>query len=183
MPNYLLGGLDPFIGARRRSRRGGGGGGGRTANFDAATARANRVASYVRPDVPGVPARDAAMIPAGFPAFAFVAGTGTSPVTQQMNVMTAFRGQRLTAVVIRNGASAALTAPMMQFFNVGMKPILASGTPVPLEVFTQNTFDTNMLLPPTIPGVLYTLSLALTSALVGTDSITCIVGVLGSAVL
>jgi hypothetical protein len=184
MSDFLLGGLSPFIGARRGASRGRGGRRSAAgAAFDAATARANRVAQYVRPDVPGTPARDAAMIPAGFPVFSFVAATGTTPVTQQMNVLTPFRGQRLTAIVIRNGTSAQLTAPVMQFFNVGMKPILASGTPVPLEVFTQGTYDTNMLLPPTVPGVIYTMSLSLTAALTSTDTITCIVGILGSAVL
>jgi hypothetical protein len=190
--NYL-GALDPYIGdigARRRApmRRGGGyaraparsAAQNRTA---AAYARSNRVASYVQPDVPGSPARDAALIPGGFPPFAFVAGTGTAIVTQQMNVMCPFRGQRLTVLVLRSGASALVTAPMAVVFQVGMRPVLASGTAVPIEVFGQQAFDTNVLLPPTTPGVPYTLGLALTTALAGTDTLTCIVGVVGSAVV
>ena len=196
MPDFL-GALDDYvgdIGVRRRgggmrARRGGRGGGmslmrpPSSKSFAAPSARANRVAEMVRPDLPGAPARDAALLPAGFPVFSFVLATGTNIVTQQMNVLTAFRGQRLVATVIRNGTSAALTAPIIQIFNVGMKPVLATGLGVPLEIFAQNAFDTNLLLPPTQPGVTYILGISLSAALTTTDSITCIVGLLGSAVL
>jgi hypothetical protein len=149
----------------------------------AAMERANRVASIVRPDIAGTPARDAALLPAGFPIFSFALANGTNAITQTMNIQTPFRGQRLTALVIRNGTSATTTAPLMQFFLVGQKPIITAANPVPLEVFNQNSFDTNLLLPPTMPGVIYQLSLSLTAALTTTDTVTCIVGLLGSAVL
>lgn len=187
MPDYLAG-LDTYIGdigrARRsrrrvRSRRGYGG----SPSFNAASWRANRVASLVRPDLPGAPARDGALLPAGWPIFSFALATGTNIVTQQMNPQTAFRGQRLVAQVIRSGTSAQTTAPLIQIFVVGMKPILATGTAVPLEIFAQNAFDTNVLLPPTVPGVTYTLGISLSAALTTTDTITCVVGLLGSAVL
>lgn len=187
MPNYLAG-LDTYIGdIGRRSRRSRAGYrqsyGGGSPSFQAASARANRVAALVRPDLAGAPARDGALLPAGFPTFSFALATGTNIVTQQMNVQTAFRGQRLVCQVIRNGTSAALTAPLMQIFNVGMKPILATGTAVPLEIFAQNAFDTNLLLPPTVPGVTYTLGISLSAALTTTDTILVAVGILGSAVL
>jgi hypothetical protein len=185
MPDYLEG-LDTFVGDIGRTRRRGRRSPQRyrgSASFNAAAMRANRVAAYVRPDLAGAPARDAAMLPAGWPTFGFALATGTNIVTQQMNVQTAFRGQRLVATVIRNGTSAALTAPIMQIFIVGMKPILASGTGVPLEIFAQNAFDTNVLLPPTIPGVIYTLGISLSAALTTTDTITVLVGLMGSAVL
>lgn len=190
MPDYLSG-LDSYIGdIGRRSRgarygrqRGGGGGYGGSPSMRAASARANRVAALVRPDLAGAPARDGALLPAGFPIFNFALATGTNIVTQQMNVQTAFRGQRLVAQVVRSGTSALTTAPLMQIFLVGMKPILATGTAVPLEIFSQNAFDTNVLLPPTVPGVTYTLGISLSAALTTTDTITCIVGLLGSAVL
>jgi hypothetical protein len=189
MPDYLAG-LDSYIGDIGRRSRGARYSRGRqpgryggSASFNAASARANRVAALVRPDLAGAPARDGALLPAGWPTFSFALATGTNIITQQMNVQTAFRGQRLVATVIRNGASAALTAPLMQIFTVGMKPILSSGTPVPLEIFSQNAFDTNVLLPPTVPGVIYTLGLSLSAALTTTDTITVLVGLLGSAVL
>jgi len=149
----------------------------------AASARANRVAALVRPDLAGAPARDGALLPAGWPIFSFALATGTNIVTQVMNVQTAFRGQRLVAQVVRSGTSAQTTAPLMQIFLVGMKPILATGTAVPLEIFSQNAFDTNVLLPPTVPGVNYVLGISLSAALTTTDTVTCIVGLLGSAVL
>lgn len=154
-----------------------------SASFQAASQRANAVAAMVRPDLPGAPARDAALLPAGFPIYAFALANGLNPISQTMNVLTAFRGQRLVATVIRNGTSAQVTAPLIQVFQVGMKPILATGTAVPLEIFAQNAFDTNLLLPPTMPGVTYLLNISLSAALTTTDTVTCIVGLLGSAVL
>ena len=192
MPDFL-GALDSYVGDIGVRRRGGGMRSTRSfavarrssgsPSFQAASRRANAVAAMVRPDLAGAPARDAALLPAGFPIFSFALATGTNIVTQQMNVQTAFRGQRLVATVIRNGTSAAATAPLMQIFTIGMKPILTTGSPVPLEIFSQSAFDTNLLLPPTVPGVTYTLGLSLSAALTTTDTITVLVGLLGSAVL
>jgi hypothetical protein len=197
MPDFL-GALDDYIGdigVRRRGggmrgmRRGGGGGGGfslmrrGSPSFQAASDRANQVGRMVRPDLAGAPARDAALLPAGFPIFSFALATGTNIITQQMNVLTAFRGQRLVAQVVRSGTSAQTTAPIIQIFSVGMRPVLATGVGVPLEIFAQNAFDTNLLLPPTMPGVTYILGISLSAALTTTDTVTCIVGLLGSAVL
>jgi len=181
MPDYL-GGLQTYVGDIGR-RRGGGMRRQQSALASAAYNRSNRVAGQVRPDIAGAPARDAAMLPAGFPIFSFALATGTNIVTQQMNVQTPFRGQRLVCIVVRSGTSAATTAPLMQIFTVGMRPILATGTAVPLEIFAQNAFDTNVLLPPTVPGVIYTLGISLSAALTTTDTITCVVGLLGSALL
>lgn len=193
MPNFL-GALPQFVGddydvgddmvvLGRRSMRRGIPRVPMSPGASAAAARANRVASLVRPDVPGTPARDAALLPAGFPVFSFALATGTSIISQQLNIQTPFRGQRLTAVVIRSGTSAQVTAPLISIFQVGQKPILTSPSPVPLEVFAQNAFDTNLLLPPTVPGVVYTLGIQLSAALTTTDTVTCLVGILGSAVL
>lgn len=183
MPDYL-GGLSSYVGdIGRRRRRRGGGGGGRNALANAAYQRSNRVAAFARPDIAGSPSRDAAMLPAGWPVFTFALANGTNILTQQMNVQAPFRGQRLVAIVTRNGTSALVSAPLIQIFTIGMRPVLATGTAVGLEIFAQNAFDTNMLLPPTVPGVVYTLGLSLSSALTTTDTITCIVGILGSAIL
>lgn len=149
----------------------------------AASQRANRVAEFVNPDVAGSPARDAAMLPAGWPPFAFALATGVNTVSQQMNVQTPFRGQRISATVIRNGTSANTTAPLVQFLTVGQKPIITTPNGVALEIWAQNAFDTNVLLPPTVPGVIYQLGINLAFALTTTDTITAIVGLLGSAVL
>ena len=193
MARNYLNGLDYMGDMGRRhpghgSRHGGHGGhhgGGHQVGprQSAAMSRAQSVAQFAMPDVPGAPARDGALLPAGFPAFGFVLATGINIVNGQMNVQTPFRGQRLTAIVIRNGTSAALTAPIIQTFLVGQKPIIASASPVPLEIFAQNAYDTNLVLPPTYPGVIYSLNLSLTAALTTTDTITCLVGILGSALL
>jgi len=177
-------GVDNFLGRRRRR----GAAYHRTTYHPgvrqaAAMSRANRVAELVNPDVPGAPARDAALLPAGFPLFSFTNATGLNPITQQMNVQTPFRGQRLVAQVLRSGASAALTAPLIHTLQVGMKPVITTANPVGMEIFGQNAFDVNLILPPTTPGTIYQLTLALPIALGAGDTITVIVGLLGSAVL
>jgi hypothetical protein len=184
MPNFL--GALPFglsMGARRR---GGGYGhphGPGSPMTHAATERANQAAAFVRPDIAGTPNRDAALLPAGFPVFTFVLATGTGIIQQTMNVQTPFRGQRLSAVVIRSGTSAATTAPLLGLLLVGQKPIITTANGVPLETFNQNAFDTNLLMPPTVPGVIYTMNISLTAALTTTDSVICLVAIIGSAVL
>ena len=186
MPNFL-GALPYFVGddgddymgaprSRYRPQFG-------SAMTRAASERANRAASFVRPDIQGVPQRDAALLPAAFPTFSFALATGTNIVSQTMNPQTPFRGQRLSAVVIRNGTSAATTAPLMSQFIIGQKPIITTANGVPLETFNQNAFDTNLLMPPTVPGVVYTMNINLVAALTTTDTILCLVSIIGSAVL
>jgi len=181
MPNYL-GALPYFIGA------GAGGGYGATQRYgnnlsQAALSRSNRAAAFVRPDMAGVPSRDAALLPMAFPIFTFVLATGINQISQTANPQTPFRGQRLTAVVIRSGTSALTTAPVVNQFLVGQKPIIVTGNGVPLEVFNQSAFDTNLLLPPTVPGVNYVMNISLVAALTTTDSVICLVSIIGSGLL
>jgi hypothetical protein len=184
MPDFL-GALPLFIGAgedymsgprRRRPNYG-------SEMTHAANHRANAAAQFARPDIPGAPAREGAMLPAGFPPFGFVLATGVGIINQQMNPQTPYRVQRLVAIVIRNGTSAAVTAPLIQFLQVGMKPVITTGFGVPLEIFAQTAYDTNVLFPPTVPGVIYNLNLNLSLALLTTDTLTALVGTMGSAVL
>lgn len=179
MPNFL-GALPYFIGASpsvlSRQRYGGPLG-------NAAMARANRVASFVRPDIQGVPSRDAALLPAAFPPFSFALATGVNQVNQTMNPQTPLRGQRLAAVVIRNGTSANTTAPIINQFIIGQKPIITTQNGIPVEVFTGGSFDTNLLMPPTVPGVIYSMNMSLAFALTTTDTILVIMSVIGSAIL
>jgi len=180
MANYLAGlspyslGASPFPGIRQ---------GVGNALSSIALQRSNKVASFVRPDLAGVPSRDAALLPMAFPAFSFALATGTNIITQTANPQTPFRGQRLTAVVIRNGTSAQTTAPVMSQFLIGQKPIITTANGVPLEVFNQQAFDTNLLMPPTVPGVQYTMNLNLVAALTTTDTILALVSIIGSALL
>lgn len=153
------------------------------ARYSAAHERSQAAGQFVMPDVPGAPARDGALLPMGWPIFSFALATGVNIINQQTNVQTPFRGQRLVAIVVRNGTSAATSAPLIQTLIIGQKPILVTPNGVGLEIFTQAAFDTNLVLPPTYPGVIYSLSLNLIAALTTTDTITCIVGVLGSALL
>jgi len=185
MPNFL-GGLSPYsIGAPRVGYGYGGGGPGYLSNprMQAALMRSNRMAGMVFPDVSGVPSRDGAMLPAGFPPFIFALANGTNIITQQMNPQTPFRGQRLSTNVIRNGTSALATAPLLVSFLVGQKPILTTSTSVALETFSGQTFDTNLLMPPTVPGVTYNMQVNLAQALTTTDTLQAFVAIIGSALL
>lgn len=149
----------------------------------AAHQRANEAARYVAPDMPGAPSRDGAILPAGWPPFAFALANGVNIQNQQMNVQTPFRGQRLVVIVVRNGTSAATTAPMINTLIVGQKPLIASASAIPAEMFTQTSFDTNLVFPPTYPGVIYSLNMFLTSALTTTDTVLVLPAVNGSALL
>ena len=183
MPDYL-GALPYFIGAPTATiyaNRGYPGMGNPLAM--AAQSRLNRAAGFVRPDLAGVPARDAALLPLGFPTFSFALATGTNIINQTTNPQTPFRGQRLSAVVIRNGTSAQTTAPLMSQFIIGQKPIIVTQNGVALETFNQNAFDTNLLMPPTVPGVVYSMNLNLPIALTTTDTILALVSIIGSALL
>lgn len=177
MPNYL-GALPYFIGAAARQSYSYG-----SPMTQSALVRANRAAGFVRPDLAGVPSRDAALLPMAFPPFAFALATGVGIITQTANPQTPFRGQRVSAVVIRNGTSALVSAPIVQQFLVGQKPIITTGNGVPLETFNQSAYDTNLLLPPTIPGVNYVMNINLSAALTTTDTILCLVTIIGSALL
>jgi hypothetical protein len=180
MPNYLSGALPYFVGASPYAQIQQRYGSPMTA---AALGRSNRAASFVRPDMAGVPSRDAALLPMAFPVFSFALATGTNTINQVANPQTPFRGQRLTAVVIRNGASALTTAPLMNQFIIGQKPIITTQNGVPLEIFNQAAFDTNLLMPPTVPGVSYSMSINLVATLLSTDTLLCLVGIIGSALL
>jgi hypothetical protein len=186
MPDFLgalplfIGDEGDYMGAARRSRRKPNYG---SAMTHAANYRANAAAQFARPDIPGAPARDGALLPAGFPPFAFALANGTNVINQQMNPQTPYRVQRMVTIVIRNGTSAQVTAPLIQFLQVGMKPVITTGFGVPLETFAQTAYDTNVLFPPTIPGVIYNMNVNLFAALTTTDTLTALVGTLGSGVL
>lgn len=188
----FLGALDwqvgDDIGARRRRPHHGGHGGYHGGNpsmnrYHAAQQRANMAAQFALPDVPGVPGRDAALLPAAWPVTTFALASGTNIQAQTMSPQAPFRGQRLVCVVIRNGTSAGVTAPLINYLQVGMKPIITTSNGIPAEMFTANAFDTNLLFPPTVPGVIYTLGLSLAVALTSTDTLIVLASVNGSAVL
>lgn len=180
MPNYL-GALRPFsVGAIQPRGYGLPYGNPR---YAAALQRSNMMAGLVFPDIPGTPGRDGAMLPASFAPFSFALANGTSSINQTANPQTPFRGQRLSAVVVRNGTSANTTAPLLTQFLVGQKPIVTTATGVALETFNQNAYDTNLLMPPTTPGVIYSMNVNLTTALTTTDTLLALVSIIGSALL
>lgn len=140
----------------------------------------SRARSVVTPDQPGAPSRRLGLYPAAFPTVSFALADGTATKSVQMNPQTAFKGQRIFVQVIRSGTSAALTAPLITQLQIGVTPAIITPDGIPAEAFIAGSFDTNIMLPPTEPGVLYQLSVRLPVALTTTDTILLIVGILGT---
>ena len=174
----------------RRGRRGGRGRGGQ--RFSPFAPQANRYTypaygdqgrfGQLMPDIPGVPARQGSIQPAAWPIFTFVAGTGTNTLTQTMNPQAPMRGRRPVFTIIRSGASALVTEPLITTLQVGMVPVILTPDGVPASNYVANAFDTNLLLPGTNPGVVYALSMRLPVALAGADTILVIATLQGSSI-
>lgn len=170
LPPYQMGALPPYqMGAAPRRRR--------------PMPLRDRSMGWASPYRPGVQVTDGALLPISFPSFAFVAATGTNSITQTSNPQTPFRGQRISTTVLRSGTSANSVAPLLNSLIVGPKSIILTAPGPALETFSSTAFDTNLILPPTYPGMQYLMTLALSSALAGTDSLTAIVTIIGTAVL
>jgi hypothetical protein len=183
--DIFLGALAPYeLGARRAAsgRRS------MSSVFGAVNRRSrdrlrNNAMSWASPYRPGIQVTDGALLPIAFSPFSFVAATGTNAITQVANPQTPFRGQRISAQVLRNGASALATAPVLNQLLVGPKPTVLT-TPGPaLETFSAGAFDTNLILPPTYPGMTYTMSVNVQVALAGTDTLLALVSIIGTSVL
>jgi hypothetical protein len=177
MAQNFLGGLSAFpsMGARHHHHHGHPHGHApMSPRMQQAYGRANQTAMFVAPDMPGAPARDAAILPAAWPVQVFALANGTNIVNLQTNVQTPFRGQRFVVLVIRNGTSAAVSAPLIQTLIIGQKPLITTGFPIPAEAYIAGAFDTNLVFPPTYPGVIYSQNVLLSSALTTTDTITYI---------
>lgn len=143
---------------------------------------ARRTMSAVRPDTPGTPSRSAGIFPAAWPVTTFALADGTNAKTVQMNPQTPLRGQRLVIILLRNGSSASLTTVLITTMLVGMVPIILTPDGVAADNYGPTAVDTNVILPPTQPGVLYQLTVRLPIALTTTDTITMLASVQGTAV-
>jgi len=170
LPPYALSGLPPYqLGAGRRRRAG-------------RPLRDNAM-RWASPYRPGIQATDGALLPISFAPFAFTNALGTNSITQVANPQTPFRGQRISAQVLRNGASASATAPVLQQLLVGPKPIILT-TPGPaLETFGASAYDTNLILPPTYPGMQYAMTVSLQNALAANETLTALVSIIGTSII
>lgn len=130
---------------------------------------------------PGGVAPQAGLYPVALGPFVFVAGTGVAQLTLNVNPQTNFRAQRMVTQIGRVGASAAAVSPLMYSGKVGIKDLNITGVPIPLEFFTSTGQDMNILFPQTRPGYLYQMSVGLSAALAGADTLSLYVLFLGSA--
>lgn len=164
---FRMGTLDYRIGRRRRRRHG----------------LRDGAIDFASPYRPGIQATDGALLPMSFPVFSFAAATGLNPITQTANPQTPFRGQRISAQVIRNGTTANATAPILNQLLVGQKPVILTSPGPALETFSQQAYDTNLVLPPTYPGMTYQAQVSLAAALTTTDTLLCFVSIIGTGVI
>lgn len=139
-------------------------------------------AQGIVPNMPGTPTRQEAILGSAFPLFSFTNATGTNSITQQMNPQAVMRGRRLVCTVLRNGATAAQTAPLITNLQVGMVPCILTPDGVSADSYAPNAVDTNVLLPATAPGVLYVMTMRLPVALGVGDTITVIASLQASSI-
>lgn len=166
---YRMGTLNYRMGRRRRRHRGYG--------------LRDGALGFASPYAPGVQATDGALLPMSFPVFSFAAATGLNPIINTANPQTPFRGQRISAQVIRNGTTANATAPILNQLLVGQKPVILTSPGPALETFSQQAYDTNLILPPTYPGMTYQATVSLAAALTTTDTLLAFVSIIGTGVI
>lgn len=163
-PDVFLGALQPYqMGARRHRRR-------------------QDAFRWGRPSWPSFSPGHAALLPIAFPALDFTNAVGTNVLSVQANPQTTFMGQRLAVQVLRNGATAATVAPILDQLLVGPRPTILTSPGPALETFAQNAFDTNIMLPPSSPGMIYQLTSHLTGSLGVADTLTALISLIGSVV-
>ena len=167
-------GANPFAFMRR-------GRGKRRPRMPAPRPRLPSAAAAIMPNVPGAPNRALGLYPASFAPATFVAATGLGSITVTCNPQAPYKCARLTAIVIRNGATAAATVPLIADLRVGMTPAVMTPDGVPAEIFTPNAVDTTLNLPPSEPGVLYSATLRLTAAVTGSDTVIVLLSMVGGS--
>jgi hypothetical protein len=121
------------------------------------------------------------MYPVTVGPFAFSAATGLADIQHDINPQVNFKAQRMICTPIKTGATATVAQVLLKRGSVGIKPINLGGQPIPLEIFISTSVDMNIEYPQTRPGLTYDLTLGLSSALAGADTIVVYVTFLGTA--
>ena len=121
------------------------------------------------------------MYPVTVGPFSFAAATGLADINLSINPQVNFKAQRMICTPIKTGASAAAAQVLLKRGSVGIKPINLGGQPIPLEIFISTSVDMNIEYPQTRPGLTYDLTLGLSSALAGLDTLIVYVTFVGTA--
>lgn len=162
-----LGDDDEMLGAPRRRRSGARGRRGGVPGFGRAlapTSRAEAAAHALTPPIAGVPKPGARLEPLGFPAFAFVVG-GATTITQQATPQKPFKGSRLVIDTARTNAGASASGLVtVTSLKVGVREVLVSAQPIGAGSFAPNAFGVELMMDEAVPGVLITLTLAISAA-------------------
>lgn len=90
-----------------------------------------------------------------------------------------FRGERLLALVVRSGASAAGIFPQSEGIFVGVDLQQAQAGNIPIEFWVANAFGVRLYMIDANPGIEIRMPVTLTGTLLTTDTITCAIMVLG----
>ena len=129
--------------------------------------------------VPGGVQPQAGLYPVPMPVFTFTAATGTNPITQTINPQVNFRAQSMRVLVQRLAGATAV--PMLVRGQVGIKQMLLSTDPLPIEIFSNVAVDANITYPQTRPGNTYAMTLAMATALGAGESVNVMITFIGSA--
>lgn len=184
-PFSLIGRALGIGGGRKRGNRGGprqfNGGGPRFAPPPQGYApRAPYPQAYPQVVNPPASQLQGGIYAAAWDPFVFNLASGLAPISLVVTPFAAFRGRRIVVTVIRAGASAAASVPLISLLQIGATPMVLGGE-LPAEMFANVAQDTNLTFPLTSVGTPYRLTIRPTAALAGTDVMTVIASVVGDA--
>ena len=158
------------------------GGGGRGPRYLAPPAPRRGAAAAVPRQLvvpPGGVAPQAGVYPVPMPTFTFTNATGLATITSTINPQVNFRAQRMMVLVQRLGGAVAI--PLLVRGQVGIKQMLLSPDPLPIEIFSNVSVDANVTYPQTRPGNTYSMTLGMATALGVGESVNVLITFLGTA--
>lgn len=162
--------------------RGSGGGGGAMARrgqggYPQNVARVGN--AYVRPPLPATPQHPTAMI-RSFVGMGFATWTGADGADKVLSIepQEKFRGERMVIDVLASAAAAGIV--LVRLLQVGVQPQQPdTEAPAPASMFARDVTYSHLDLQVASPGIKMTLTLAVTAAPGGTETITAAVGFYG----
>ncbi len=119
-------------------------------------------------------------LPLGIGTVTFGAATGTS-LTVEVEPQRGYTPKRLVAAVSRTGASATGLVRLTSLM-IGDVQQLPASNGVPIEMFDTQATDAELDLTPVIPGQKVTLTLTISAAPAGADTVVVNLGFYGAAI-
>lgn len=137
--------------------------------------------SRMRSFAPGAPAISEKRVPFGLGQLTFGAATGTA-LTLLAQPQAAIRPERLVVDIARTGASATGAVTVTEL-KIGPRSQLPGGNAVPAVMFGPTVQDAIMALDPCEPGITVQLSVSVSAAPAGADTIVVVAGFYARSIL